>query len=339
MKKIEDLTTEMISKISALKELALEGVSDGKRYQNFCLENAFKCIEWNYKKCGYHSPVIIVTENPLEMQMMFNFVKAIDQDSRFSNFESFYPQLFEQLATQELSRFQTPLALRLRSMQLSKLGSRVSSNLDSNFIYRLDEQLHAQLYSKVFSQLECQLASELSSKLGDLLRSDLRFMLGDQLGQALDEQIDAELSKQTMGLGDKHLSYLFTTNFYSDCIYTWYEFLRNEFQLDLNIDEHFQECFKLQKSSGICQAIYSEELCVISKYPKRIHWNEKRQLHNEFSSAIEWGSYSERTGLNCSFINGSVVSLEKKSSAVVSELITKSKGGFWGNYIPVSRTA
>jgi hypothetical protein len=191
----------------------------------------------------------------------------------------------------------------------------------------------------MFSQLDCQLASELSSKLGDLLRSDLRLMLGDQLGQALDEQIDVKLSKQTAGLGDNHVSYLFTTNFYSDCIYAWYEFLRNEFQLHLDIDEYFQDCFRLQRSSGICQGIYSEELCVISKYPKRIHWDEKHQLHNEFSSAIEWGYYSEPTQLECSFINGTAILSNDKSSDTRNELLVKSKDTFFGNYIPVSRTA
>jgi len=337
MKKIEDLSAEMISKIPKVKELALEGISDGKRYQNFSSVNAFKCIEWNYKKCGYRIPVIMVTENPLEMQMMFNFVKSIDGDTRFSNFESFYPQLFKQFASQELTQFHTPLGVRLRSMQRSGLGSRASSNLDSDFLHKLENQLHAQLYSKLFSELECLLVPELSSELGFSLRSDLRLMLGDQLGQGLDDQIDWALSKQRTGLGDKHLSYLFTTSFYSDYIYAWYEFLRSELQLIINQD--FQECFSLQKTSGICQAIYSEELCVISKYPKCIYWNDEHQLHNEFSSAIEWGHYSEMTRLECSFINGVAVPMKDYSSIMKTDLITHSKKASWGNYTPFSRIA
>lgn len=339
MKKIEDLNAEMISKIPEAKELALEGVSDGKRYKDFSSVNAFKCIEWNYQKCGYRIPVIMVAENPLEMQMMFNFVKSIDGDTRFSNFESLYPEMFKQFASQELRQFHTPLGVRLRSMQRSGLGSRASSNLDSNFQRKLENQLHAQLYSKLFSELECRLAPELSSALGFSLRSDLRLMLGDQLGQGLDDQIDRALSKQKTGLGDKHLSYLFTTSFYSDYIYAWYEFLRSELQLELSINQDFQECFNLQKTSGICQAIYSEELCIISKYPKCIYWNDEHQLHNEFSSAIEWGHYSEMTRLECSFINGVAVSMKNYSSIMKTDLIAQSKKPSWGIYTSFSRIA
>src|SRR3989338_9697059 len=191
--------------------------------------DAYKCIEWNYKKCGYRTPFIIVTENPLEMQMMFNFVKAIDSSSRFFDFESIYPELFAQLTEYQMSRHQTPFGLRLSSILRSKIGSRVNSNLDSNFLFKLDRQLYAQLYSKMFAQLECELSPDLISKLGNLLRSDLRTMLGDQLGHALYDRINLALSEQTSGLDEKHLSYLFTINFYSDCIYAWFEFLRSEF--------------------------------------------------------------------------------------------------------------
>ncbi|MFT6503874.1 MAG: hypothetical protein ACJASQ_004012 [Crocinitomicaceae bacterium] len=318
MKEIEDLTEQLILKIADYKIDALEGISDGERYRRFKVEDAYKCVEWNYKKCGYRSPVIIITENPLEMQMMFNFIKTINGNSRFSDFESKYPHMFAQLAAQKLDQFQTTLGMRLRSISRSKIGSRVSSNLNSNFIYELDSQLYIQLYSKTFSQLDCQLGPKLSSELGRLLRTDLRHMLGDQLGIVLDNHIDAVLSKQTRGLNEKHLSYLFTSNFYSDCIYAWYEFLRKELQLELSINQDFQECFKLQKASGICQAIYSEELCVISKYPKQIHWNQENQLHNKRSQAIEWGSYSDATKLECVFVNGEAVSSNLRTTNAFS---------------------
>lgn len=341
MRKIEELSAEMISKISALKEHALNGVSNGKRYENFNSVNAFKCINWNYNTCGYRSPVLIVTENPLEMQMMFNFVKALDGGSRFSNSEAFPAILHEQLAHQLAAQPQpkTPLGVRLRSIQRSKLGSRASSNLDSNFLHDLDKQLYAQLYSKMFLQLDTRLSSELRSELGRMLHSELRFMLGDQLGQALDDEIDTALSKQIMGLGHKHSSHLFTTNFYSDCIYAWYEFLRNELRLNIGIDNELHECFELQNSSGICQAIYSEELCVISKYPKRVHWNKKDQLHNEFSSAIKWGSYSDFTKFECSFINGTAASPLSNSSPLKMRLVNQSNEPSWGNYTPFPKIA
>ena len=96
MKEIEDLTEQMIAKIADYKVHALEGISDGVRYDRFEEEAAYKCVEWNYKKCGYRSPVIIITENPLEMQMMFNFIKIINGNSRFSDFGSKYSNMFAQ---------------------------------------------------------------------------------------------------------------------------------------------------------------------------------------------------------------------------------------------------
>lgn len=314
MKTSKDLTQGMIAKISDLKAHALQGASDGARYENFCSEDAFKCIEWNYKKCGYRPPFIIVTENPLEMQMMFNFVKDIDSSSRFSDFESVYPELFAQLAESEPGRCNTPFGLRLHSILRSKIGSRVHSNLNSNFLFKLDNQLYAQLYLKLFTQLEGELSPELVSILGNLLRSDLRTTLGDQLGHTLDERIHAALSEKS-GLEARHLSYLFTMNFYSDCIYVWFEFLRSEFKLNLSVNSEFQDCFQLQRASGISQGIFSEELCVISKYPKQVHWNEQLQLHNSNSSAIEWNCYSEFTKLDCLFIDGQAA-IRKGSSVI-----------------------
>ncbi|MDG1429108.1 MAG: hypothetical protein P8H56_06590 [Crocinitomicaceae bacterium] len=307
MRGIDDLTQQTLTKISAYKLDVLNGVSDGTRFTNFDAENAYKCVEWNYKKCGYRSPAIVVTENPLEMQMMFNFIKAMDSASRFSDYQSMYPELFAQLAEQNLDRFNTTFGSRLRSILRSKIGSRVSANLNSNFLSKLDNQLCAQLYS-LFSDLDSQLGPKMSSELGCFLRNDLRPKLGDQLGFVLDNHVNIELSKQPKALSENHLSYLFTANFYSDCIYYWYEFLRNELDLELSINQSFQDCFELQRKSGICQAIYSEDLCVISKYPKRIRWNDDCQLHSESFHAIEWSSYSESTNLESYFLDGEPIS-------------------------------
>ena len=81
MKKIEDLTDEVIARIAAYKKQALNGVSDGSRHQFFNVENAYKCVRWNYNKCGYRSPVIIVTENPLEMHSIRSEIKGITKGS------------------------------------------------------------------------------------------------------------------------------------------------------------------------------------------------------------------------------------------------------------------
>jgi len=100
-------------------------------------------------------------------------------------------------------------------------------------------------------------------------------------------------------------SYLFTLNFYSDCYYTWFEFIRKEFELELSINDDFQECFRLQRASGVCQVIIDNDIAVVCKYPKRIHWNEQNQLHCTTGPAIEWGASSPETAWDdCYYING-----------------------------------
>lgn len=91
---------------------------------------------------------------------------------------------------------------------------------------------------------------------------------------------------------------------YSDAYFAWYEFIRKEFGIKLSINEDFQNFRTKQKESGIYLAIYSEALCVVCKYPKKIHWNSEDRLHNTNGSAIEWNSFSELTKFNCYYING-----------------------------------
>ena len=90
-------------------------------------------------------------------------------------------------------------------------------------------------------------------------------------------------------------------NFYSDCFYAWYEFIRAEFNLPLSINDDFQKAFALQRESGISQILISEEFAVICKYPKEVHW-KGTTMHNLEGVAVEWGF--EHTPFECYYING-----------------------------------
>jgi hypothetical protein len=109
-------------------------------------------------------------------------------------------------------------------------------------------------------------------------------------------------------LYESHSQYLFTMNFYSDCLYNWYEFIRKEFDLPLTINDDFQECFRLQRASGISQAIFSDDLCVVCKYPKQVFWNDNDQMHNPAGNAVVWGY--DHTPFDCYYINGREVPAE-----------------------------
>lgn len=98
--------------------------------------------------------------------------------------------------------------------------------------------------------------------------------------------------------------YIFTMNVYSDCYYTWYEFIRKEFNLPLSINDKFQEFFRLQRQSGIFNIICAEPFAVVAKYPLQIKWNNENLLHNLDGQAIDWSASTDYTGFDCYYVNG-----------------------------------
>ena len=75
MKTLNDLTPEKQTKIPKYQKRVLDPIFNGSKYHNFDLEKAKKAIKWNYEKCGYKMPIVLVAENPLEQQYLFNYLK------------------------------------------------------------------------------------------------------------------------------------------------------------------------------------------------------------------------------------------------------------------------
>jgi hypothetical protein len=208
---------------------------DGGRYRDFDIEKAKAAVYHNYETCGYKRPLVLWVDNPLEQQVVFNYICALFVENK---------------------------------------------DLDS----QLDSQLHSQLQSQLYSQLRSQLESQLYSQL--------------------DSQLESQLRKY-------HYNYLFTLNVYSDCYYTWYNFIHEQFQLP--IDEKtknlFDITFKLQRESGIYSSIFSEALAVVCKYPKKVHQaGEEYVLHNCNGNAVEWGH--SFMPFDCYYVNGRNISSE-----------------------------
>ena len=76
MKTLKDFTPEIQGRISDYKKRYLSGIEDGGRYNSFGIKNAEALIFWNYEKCGYKKPIVLVAENPYESQLYFNWIKA-----------------------------------------------------------------------------------------------------------------------------------------------------------------------------------------------------------------------------------------------------------------------
>ena len=76
MKTLKDFTPEIQAKIPEYQNRVLEPIFNGSKYHNFDIEKAKKAIKWNYEKCGFKMPVVLVAENPLEQQYLFNYLNT-----------------------------------------------------------------------------------------------------------------------------------------------------------------------------------------------------------------------------------------------------------------------
>ena len=110
--------------------------------------------------------------------------------------------------------------------------------------------------------------------------------------------------------------YLFTMNVNSNCSFQWYKFIRDEFNLPLTVSDTFDKFHKLQKESGIYCALFLEDYCIVSKYPKMVHRNTNNDLHNVNGNAVEWGYSSPKTKWECHYVNGRHI-----ESSVFNEVI------------------
>jgi len=74
-KKIDKLTPEQEKMIPVYIKRYSDPVFDGTYYKNFDAAKAEKMIEWVYKFCDYKVPPVIVVDNPVQAQLVFNALK------------------------------------------------------------------------------------------------------------------------------------------------------------------------------------------------------------------------------------------------------------------------
>jgi len=85
---------------------------------------------------------------------------------------------------------------------------------------------------------------------------------------------------------------------------SWYKFIKDEFNINSEIGIKLDSLSELYENSNIYSAIFSELVCVVSKYPKHIYVNIEKNLHNTTSSSIEWGCLTDLTKWENLFVNG-----------------------------------
>lgn len=303
----ERMVEKLICKIPEYQNDFLETLSRGERYFNFNYEEALNCVSWNYNKFGFNTPALIVAENPLEMQLVFNYVFHLLEKK----------ELIEPYGEETKAIFGTLLRDLIDPVPKSWIHTLIDTHqslhrapdINTEFIGVLGERHFNSLIKVLFGELEKQMDPVMGARLANLMKEPLRHLLGDQLGEVIDEQVSRYLQLFPAPLNKFNPNYLSTVNFYSDCIYLWFEYLRKEIQQELSVNKEFQKGFFLQRNAGICQGIFTKDLCVVSKYPKRVSWNNNFNLHNNKHYAIEWSFGNQLTSMNGHFLDGELIDL------------------------------
>ncbi|MCL1655445.1 hypothetical protein M2T79_02470, partial [Elizabethkingia miricola] len=127
-------------------------------------------------------------------------------------------------------------------------------------------------------------------------------------------------------LSDYNNDYLFTSNVFSNSLLAWWKFIKDEFNIESEIGVSLDSWNELYLNSNIYSAIFSELVCIISKYPKMVNRNANNDLHNPNGNAVEWGHLTEITKFNCYYLNGREMPswlIEKQNDNEYFELFMK----------------
>jgi hypothetical protein len=98
--------------------------------------------------------------------------------------------------------------------------------------------------------------------------------------------------------------YLFTTNVYSNWYAGYFKFLADELKIDAPINVMLNSWNDLYQKSNVYSAIFSELVCVVSKYPKKVYRNDNNDMHRTDGAAVEWSYSTDMTKFDGYYING-----------------------------------
>jgi len=78
--------------------------------------------------------------------------------------------------------------------------------------------------------------------------------------------------------------------------------MAKELRIEAEITPELEIFSSAYEKSNIYSAIFTEAICIVSKYPKRIYRNDALRFHNPIGPAVEWGYQS--VPWDCYYING-----------------------------------
>ena len=134
MKTLKDLTPQIRKRIPEYINSGIEGVFDGVRYKNFNIDAAQKAVNWNYNKCGYRNPVLIVAENIYELQLIYNY---IINDPVIANMIFILYKLKNNMLTIDCGQLRSQLDSQLRSQFYNQhdVQAEHQSNYNCSYVY------------------------------------------------------------------------------------------------------------------------------------------------------------------------------------------------------------
>ncbi len=274
-------------------EEAIDGIFDGKKFENFDIQKAKNAVQWCYEKCGYKAPLIIVVENPLEKILLLNCLE-ID-----------------------------PLADDYGA-PLSKIGRQIYSGIDNAIEYCRYES--DDFYSQLSSAISDKLRRRINSPLYQVLfEAESHDRIVEAFGNGNLGKVPSQVLKFLDTQPGNHILTRCKSNFhfkrkaemripllevlsaFSIYYLTFFKFMVEELDLPSSDKIDFNFFYELQRESGIFSCCCFEQVAIISKYPKKIFQKENGSwdLHNPLGRAVEWGySFAK---FDCHYINGTYV--------------------------------
>ncbi len=307
MKTLEDFTPEIQAKIPEYLDRAFRGVFDGGRYRDFKYNDARDAVYLQYDKCNYKRPLVMVGENPYEAQMMFNWMRG--PAAAFGRMVCYIATSMNNLdkkpaMLKELLEDKNLLAFLDNTIKPTK--EKEGTDLAKVERYKvvcpdIDLMLQKEIYPLLKTTLEKEKGS--SSKQNEQIGEVLAHLLM-AMGRKNDPHVVTMTDAVVQSMGQYTNPYLFTLNVWSNGYFAWYTFIAREFKLETSVNAELEEFAAAYAKSNVYNAVFAEEVCIVSKYPERIHRNADNALHSTKGQAVEWNSTTPNTNFKCYYING-----------------------------------
>jgi len=111
---------------------------------------------------------------------------------------------------------------------------------------------------------------------------------------------------------------VFTSSLFANVLLGWWGYLIDVLNLESSVKDVFFKWRELYEAAGVYNSICNDIVCVTSKYPTKLCYNEKNELHCITGSAVEWDGIPWK----CYYINGRNIP-EKEFEMAINGQITK----------------